>query len=143
MPLQLRKHVLDPAKAQSGVWVKVFGGSFLIARYQNPRTIRLFREKASKRLIELMSADDDLDSSELTPDDVQLMLDLHNAVLAEAVILDWKDVLDEDNQPYHYSIENAIALVEKYPEIAGRQHRESLKRENFSRFHNEGAEGNS
>ena len=52
-------------------------------------------------------------------------------VYAEAVILDWKDVLDDNEEPIPFTYENVIDLLQSYPEIFNMVLTEATRFSNF------------
>lgn len=50
---------------------------------------------------------------------------------AESVILDWKGVLDEDQNPYPFTYDNVIEFFQQYPEVFNMVLTEATKFSNF------------
>lgn len=91
----------------TGVWHDLGDGKIKIARYNNP-----VYQKAIRRLTtpfaNLINAGTDESADKASEITIEAM--------AEAIVVDWKDVTDEGT-PLEYSKENAVILLTKYPDF--------------------------
>lgn len=97
----------DSKKEQEGVWYDLAEGLRMkIARIGNPNYQKRFQtlSKPYRRSIRRGTLSDDLAEKLLIQ------------CLAETILLDWEGV-EDDGKEISYSIENAINLLKKYPEL--------------------------
>jgi hypothetical protein len=121
---------MDPAKKVEGVWVD-FGGeaSFKIASLSNPDFQKAFSAKRSPY---------DKMRKELSDEE---MLDIMTFCLARYVVLDWKNVF-ENNTEVPYSIEKAEDVLSRVEWVRERVIEEARKISNFSQDTSEEIEKN-
>lgn len=97
---------IDQEKATGGVWFPVADGHVLIARMNNPNFKKILRKKTE--LFQVRMA-----KSNLTDEENETIL---NEVMAEAIVLDWKNFTD-GGKKVPYSSGAALKLLTKYEEF--------------------------
>ena len=111
----------DKEKEVSGAWLPIQGSSFLIAR-ANSRAYRISLAKALEANAEALKADtqesEDLDNALLA------------GVLAETILLDWKDV-KVDGKVMKYSKKLAKDLMTQLPDFCDMIRACATNMENF------------
>lgn len=132
---QLTKYRTDQRREEDGVWVDFADGiEFLIARIGNPKYEEYLR-KIGKPYRHQMRANI-MDSRELEQ--------LSKKAIARHILLDWKNVTDEDGNPLPYTPEegervfNDPALRDIYRFVV----EVAVDREFFTKQDEEEAEGN-
>lgn len=98
----------DRQKETEGVWVLIGGSEFLITRSNN----RAYRKNLAEKL-EANAAALDADTEESEALDNRLMAE----VLAETILLDWKNV-KVDGKATKYSVKAATLVMTEMPDFA-------------------------
>lgn len=106
----------DVTKFTSGTWVEIFGGRFKIARAGNPVYEQALEDSGYRR----------------TEDPAKKQRALYTAI-AEGVLKDWEDVVDNDGQPIPYSVDNAVEVLLENPDLVGEVLREANTLSNYRR----------
>lgn len=84
--LEINSLSVDPTSAEEGTWATFMGAKFLIARHNSDRANQLRSTLTLERWEEITAKDEKAD---------ELARQIGTKVLAEAVLLDWKDVGDK------------------------------------------------
>lgn len=108
-------------KLEVGVWAEYKGGQFLIAHAGNDKFQRVLArlQRPHRRKIQR----DELDPVE------QKRITL--AAIAEAILLDWKDVTDADGNEIKYSVKIAVRALTNDPDFRDFVMEFSAEMENF------------
>lgn len=106
----------DVTKFTAGVWVDIFGGRFKIARAGNPEYDQALEDSGYRR----------------TDDPAKKQRALYTAI-AEGVLKDWEDVVDNDGQPIPYTVENAVEVLLENPDLVGELLQEANTLSNYRR----------
>lgn len=136
--LNLSQLAVDPSKASNGVWVKWMGGSFLIARFNNP-TADMLRAQLSAEFYQKWSERDD--DQALSEADTQELFDIDAKVMSEAILMDWKDVaLDGDKKATEYTPEIGFKVLRDraYYDLYQFILKEAVKHSQYARGNEEG-----
>lgn len=115
MAFNARKYQAD--KFTSGAWVDIMGGQFKLARAANPEYDKAL-EASGYRNIE-----DDAEAKQKA---------LYKAI-AEGVIKDWSEVVDENDEPIPYSVDHAVTVLLENPDLVGRILTEANNLQNYRR----------
>lgn len=115
-----RDMTTSAALEQGGTWVTPFGPeadgypAFLLARMggRNQKYSRAVQSRLQQYQRLISTQRDNPDQGTL-----DLVSEKTKEAFCEAVLLDWRNVLDGDNKPLEFSKENAMILVNKIPEI--------------------------
>jgi hypothetical protein len=129
---KLRKQ--DLQKQSEGVWVKWEDGiSLKIARIGNPHSVRLAEAHAAKNIA--------LKEARL-PEEPYSVLELQ--LLTEAILLDWRNVDDDNGQPLPYTPQEGAKILADpaYADLKDFIQAQALKRENFTEAGNRATEKN-
>ena len=84
--LEIKSLSIDPVAAEEGTWANFMGAKFLIARHNSDKANQLRSTLTLERWEEITANDENAN---------QLARQIGTKVLAEAVLLDWKDVGDK------------------------------------------------
>lgn len=103
--MELAKHTTDPAKEQSGIWVKFDDETELLIGSLNSR---IYKTAYGKRI-------DDLRREKRKPDAMQVE-GIINDAYAETILLGWKNVV-ENGVPVEYSVAKAKFIMENCPAV--------------------------
>lgn len=107
--MRLSAFKTDQEKETSGVWFPIGAGlEVLVARMRNRRYRDRMRELMRPHLQRVRRGSLDLD----------VVAKLNLQAVAETVLLDWKNLEDDDGKTISYSKEKALEVLEKYPEFA-------------------------
>lgn len=114
--MDIRSFKTDAAKETEGVWQPLGDGvELLIARMNNPACKRAFRRHAGRfkgMALELLPA--------------EKQDEIYARVMAETVLLDWRETVDGDVRPHTitedgkavtYSADEAFRVLTAYPDI--------------------------
>jgi hypothetical protein len=102
MAFVISKHAIDRKKEAQGVWCEYHGGGrFLLSRIGN--------SKYNKKLDELRPKKRNPSTEE--------QIHAVRAALYGTVLLGWDEVQSEPGQPYTFSAENCMALLECCPDL--------------------------
>jgi len=101
----------DKSKEEEGVWVPYENGfEILIARMGNRRFKEFMMKKGKKHMRQLERGTIDLDTAD----------ELMREAILETILLDWRNLLDDNDQQIPYSKEEArkaLAIDDFYKEI--------------------------
>lgn len=106
----------DNEKALHGEWFGIMGGQFLIARAGNENYLAA-QERNGKRKAS-------------TPGERQRAL---YKSIAEGILLDWRDVTDDQGQSIPYSVDAAVEVLMDNPELVAAIMAEANDFENYRR----------
>jgi len=106
----------DNDKVTQGAWRDIMGGQFLIARAGNENYLAA-QERNGKR-------------SATTPAERQRSL---YKSIAEGILLDWREVTDENGKAIPYSVNAAIEVLADNPDLVSAIMAEANDFENFRR----------
>lgn len=111
----IRKLKVDSEKAENGIWVPLDEGiEFLIARKGSKKWNEVFTRLTETHREEIEAAAKDENST----------FDFEDIVIrcfAEAVLLDWKGLIEEDDDSeVPYSIEKSYEILKELPELLDR-----------------------
>lgn len=106
----------DVSKFTEGTWVSIFGAEFKVARAGNPEYEKALEASGYRKKEE--------------PD--QKLRALYTAV-ATGILKDWKDVVDADEKPIPFSVDNATEVLLENPDLASRVLSEANDLSNFRR----------
>jgi Trk K+ transport system NAD-binding subunit len=106
----------DVTKFTAGTWVEIFGARWKVARAGNPEYDQALEESGYRR----------------TEDPAKKQRALYTAI-AEGVLKDWEDVVDNDGQPIPYSVDNAVEVLLENPDLVGEVLREANTLSNYRR----------
>lgn len=106
----------DNDKALHGAWCSIMGGQFLIARAGNENYLAA-QERNGKRKAS-------------TPGERQRAL---YKSIAEGILLDWRDVTDDQGQSIPYSVDAAVEVLMDNPELVAAIMAEANDFENYRR----------
>lgn len=84
--LEIKSLSVDPVSAEEGTWANFMGAKFLIARHNSEKASQLRATLTLERWEEITANDENAQ---------KLAHQIGTKVLAEAVLLDWKDVGDK------------------------------------------------
>ena len=87
--LEIKSLSIDPVAAEEGTWANFMGAKFLIARHNSDKANQLRSTLTLERWEEITANDENAH---------QLARQIGTKVLAEAVLLDWKDVGDKGEE---------------------------------------------
>ena len=99
--LDLKYLRADKKSSEEGTWAEYFGGKFLIARYNNDKATQLRAKLTLENYDKLISGEE---TSEC------LLNEINAKVMAEAILLDWKDI-GEDGKEIAFSPEVAFKFL--------------------------------
>lgn len=106
----------DRSKFTEGAWVPMFGAEFKVARAGNPEYERALEESGYRKI----------------EDPEERMRALYRAV-ATGILRAWKDVVDANNDPIPYTVDNAVEVLLDNPDLASRILSEANDLSNFRR----------
>jgi hypothetical protein len=124
----------DAEKEARGVWLPIGPYQFLIARAGGHNTE--FKKLAAKKFKPYAVAI----NNETLPEGIAL--DLLVEVFVETVVLDWKDVGDENGNELPYSKETAKKMLAELPDLMAEIREAASKISNFRSDNLEAAAGN-
>lgn len=100
----------------AGVWVDILGARWKIARAGNPEYDQALEDSGYRR----------------TDDPAKKQRALYTAI-AEGVLLDWEDVVDNDGEPIPYTVENAVEVLIENPDLVSEVLQEANTLSNYKR----------
>jgi|SRR5690554_1065002 len=103
-------------KFTEGTWVSIFGAEFKVARAGNPEYEKALEASGYRKKEE--------------PD--QKLRALYTAV-ATGILKGWKDVVDADEKPIPFTVDNATEVLLENPDLASRVLSEANDLSNFRR----------
>lgn len=99
----------DPSATDDGVLFEIIPGVKFRVRRFNSKKVTAVRERLLKPYKHLTKNGQEL------PDDIATLIGTKQ--LAEAVIVDWEGVIDENGIELPYSVKNAYVLLERLPDV--------------------------
>lgn len=131
---KISRFATDPNKELTGVWLPMGGGiEVLVARLGNPE-FNAFVTRTGKAL------GPGVRSGNVDPKDAE---DLTKRAVAKHVLLGWKNLEDDDDQPIPFSSEKALEIFNEFPEFFRSVMNLASDVDNFRRDVVEAAKGNS
>jgi len=106
----------DPAKFTAGTWVEIFDARWKIARAGNPEYEQALEDSGYRR----------------TDDTTKKQRALYTAI-AEGVLKDWEDVVDQNGEAIPYTTDNCVEVLLENPDLVGELLREANTLANFRR----------
>lgn len=106
--MAFNKKRFDKEAQQSGKWVPYDGGEFLVAS--------MLSDKFKKAYADL--EEEYADNKEALEEGTEANLakaSKTNRILAETLLLGWKEVVDEDGEEIPYTVEEGVELLEDDP----------------------------
>lgn len=132
--MRLSAFKTDSAKETAGVWFPVGAGlEVLVARMRNAKHRERLRELMRPHLQRVRRGQMDL----------ALVEKLNTQAMGETVLLDWKNLQDDDDKPIPYSKEKAVEILGKVLEFADMVSEFASDIENYREEVRADAEGNS
>lgn len=106
----------DISKFTAGTWVEIFGAQWKVARAGNPEYEQALEDSGYRR----------------TDDPAKKQRALYTAI-AEGVLKDWQDVVDENGTDIPYTTANAVEVLLENPDLVGELLREANTLSNYRR----------
>lgn len=103
---RLKNLRVDPDKAKDGVWIPwILGIELLIARRGNDRFNKALQTEMEGKLADIRRETQENDGVS------EIQRDCTVRAVSEAILLDWKNIEDDDGNPIEYSPAEAYKLL--------------------------------